>query len=188
MTSELPEIPDEPLEYQWRPKAMAEIPAELVVSLAQGLHTEAELAARFGFTPEHLQRLLEYPPFRTAVATKRAELEKSGWVFRQKAAMQAEMLMDQVFVNAMSNDVGLMQKLETLKYLSKMGNLEPKEDKNTSAGPGFQISINLGDQSVSIGHTPQNVVEMAEIAPKSPFLAPRTLPFDTLDIPEPPNE
>ena len=170
MDIDLPDIPDEPLEYQWRPRAMMQIPAEMVVAMAQGLETEAEIATRFGFAAENLEKLLDYPPFKAAVAAKRADLEKSGWVFRQKAAMQAEMLMDQVFVNAMSNDVGLMQKLETLKYLTKVGNLEPKEDKASAAGPGFQIQINLGDQSVSLGSSTPTRIPKADV-------------IDVLDLP-----
>lgn len=172
MDSDLPDIPDEPLEYQWSPKAMTQIPAEMVVAMAQGLEEPVDIAARFGFGGDRWNQLSEYPPFKAAVSSKRAELEKSGWVFRTKAAMQAEMLMDQVFVSAMSNDVGLMQKLETLKYLTKAGNLEPKEDKQVQAGAGFQIQINLGSHSVSIGNNPSPVIE-AEPA--------KTI--DVLDIP-----
>lgn len=169
MADETPEIDDEPLEYQWRPLAITQIPAEMVVAMAQGLEEPVEIAARFGFGGERWEKLQQYEPFKQAVAAKKAELEKSGWVFRQKAAMQAEMLMDQVFVSAMSNDVGLMQKLETLKFLTKAGNLEPKEDKAAGAGAGFQIQINLGSQTVSLGNTPSPVVQAKAI--------------DVLDIP-----
>lgn len=177
MATELPDIPDEPLEYQWAPKAMMQIPSEMVVAMAQGLETEQEIAQRFGFTGESLAKLLAYPPFKTAVAQKKLELEKSGWVFRQKAAMQAEMLLDQVFVSAMNNDVGLMQKLEALKYLTKVGNLEPKEEKQANAGPGFSISINLGANSVQLGsQTP----EIIEIPTQN---SPKKAQFDVLEIP-----
>jgi hypothetical protein len=160
MASELPDIPDEPLEYQWSPKAMTQIPTEMVVAMAQGLEEPADIASRFGFGGVRWEQLENYGPFKAAVAAKRADLEKSGWVFRAKAAMQAEMLMDQVFVSAMSNDVGLMQKLETLKYLTKAGNLEPKEDKQIQAGSGFQIQINLGSQSVSLGNGSSPVIDV----------------------------
>lgn len=169
----LPDIPDEPLEYQWRPKAMVQIPAEMVVAIAQGLEDPADVAERFGFTGKRWEQLQEYPPFKAAVAGKIAELEKSGWVFRQKAAMGAEMVMEQVIVQAMSNDVSLVQKLETLKTLSKLGNLEPKEEKQAQVGTGFQIQINLGDHSVSLGHGQPQTVD----------ITPSKLAIDVLDIP-----
>ena len=156
----LPDIPDEPLEYQWRPRAMVNFPSEMVVALAQGMEDPLDIAARFGITAEQWEKWSVYPPLKAAVSAKRAELEKNGWVVRTKAAMQAEMLMDQVFVQAMSNDVGLMQKLETLKTLIKVGNLEPKEDKNTQAGAGFQIQINLGEQSLRL--TGQNTPKIPQ--------------------------
>ena len=166
-SEDLPDIPDEPLEYQWRPRAMVNFPSEMVVALAQGLEDPLDIAARFGITAEQWEKWSEYPPLKAAVSAKRAELEKNGWVVRTKAAMQAEMLMDQVFVQAMSNDVGLMQKLETLKTLIKVGNLEPKEDKNTQAGTGFQININLPGQNVTLGNA----------------ASPKLRPIDVLDIP-----
>lgn len=163
----LPDIPDEPLEYQWRPRAMVNFPSEMVVALAQGMEDPLDIAARFGITAEQWEKWSEYPPLKAAVSAKRAELEKNGWVVRTKAAMQAEMLMDQVFVQAMSNDVGLMQKLETLKTLIKVGNLEPKEDKTTQAGTGFQININLPGQNVTLGNAASTKLR----------------PIDVLDIP-----
>lgn len=166
----LPDIPDEPLEYQWTPKAVTQIPAEMVLALAQGLEEPADVAMRCGFTPTQWEKLQDYKPLQVAVAAKKAELEKDGWIVRQKAAMGADMLLDQVIVQAMSNDVGLMQKLETLKTLVKVGNLEPKEDKNTQAGPGFQIQINLGDQSVSLGTS-------------TPSRLPKSDDIDVLDLP-----
>jgi hypothetical protein len=169
----LPDIPDEPLEYQWRPRAMVQIPAELVVAIAQGLEDPDDIAERFGFTGQKWAQLREYAPFKAAVAGKVAELEKSGWVFRQKAAMGAEMVMEQVIVSAMSHDVSLVQKLETLKTLAKLGNLEPKEDKQVQAGAGFQIQINLGDHSVSLGHSQPQIVD----------ITPSKLDIATLDIP-----
>jgi len=40
-----------------------------------------------------------------------------------------------------------------------VGNLEPKEDKNAQSGPGFQIQINLGGQSLSLGSTQPRMLE-----------------------------
>ena len=146
----LPDIPEEPLDIGWRPTASLQIPAEMILAAAQGLEDEAAIAERFGFRPENIPEVLAYPPYKLAVAAKKAELEKNGWVFRQKAAMQAEILMDSVFVQAMSHETGLGMKLETLKYLSKMGNLEPKEEKAAANAPTAVFQINFDGQNLTM--------------------------------------
>lgn len=170
VNDELPDIPDDPLEYGWTPKAITQIPAEMVVALAQGLEEPDDIALRCGFTPEQWKALQNYKPLQVAVAAKKAELEKDGWIVRQKAAMGADMLLDQVIVQAMNNETSLGAKLEVFKTLVKVGNLEPKEEKQAQAGPGFQIQINLGDQSVSLG------------AP-APSRLPKADVIDVLDLP-----
>ena len=170
---ELPDIPDDPLEYGWTPKAITQIPAEMVVALAQGLEEPDDIALRCGFTPEQWKSLQNYKPLQVAVAAKKAELEKDGWIVRQKAAMGADMLLDQVIVQAMNNETSLGAKLEVFKTLVKVGNLEPKEEKQAQAGPGFQISINLGDHSVQLATTP------AQNTPRTPHAD----VIDVLDLP-----
>lgn len=167
---DLPDISDEPLEYEWRPRTLTNIPAELVVACAQGLEDPDELAARFGLTGEPWQKIKESKAFQLAVAAKKAELEKSGWVFRQKASMGAEMVLERVIVDLMSNDTGTNTRLEGLKTLAKLANLEPKEDKGAPATPGFQININLPGQTMTLGSSPvQNLTKYG--------------PIDVLEIP-----
>ena len=96
----LPDIPDDPLEYGWTPKAITQIPAEMVVALAQGLEEPDDIALRCGFTPEQWKSLQNYKPLQVAVAAKKAELEKDGWIVRQKAAMGADMLLEPSDVDA----------------------------------------------------------------------------------------
>lgn len=167
---DLLDIPDEPLEYQWKPRTLTNIPAELVVGCAQGLEDPDEIAARFGLHGEIWRQIKESKPFQLAVAAKRAELEKSGWVFRQKAAMGAEMVLEKVIVDLMSNETGTNTRLEGLKTLSKLANLEPREDKNGQTGPGFHISINLGNHTVNLQSQNNRKLPQADV-------------IDVLDLP-----
>jgi len=144
-SEDLPDIPDEPLEYQWRPRTLTNIPAELVAGCAQGLEDPDEIAARFGLYGENWQQIKE-------------------------AAMGAEMVLEKVIVDLMSNETGTNTRLEGLKTLAKLANLEPKEDKGAAAGPGFQININLPGNNVTLG---------GQTVP----LTPQIQPIDVLEIP-----
>lgn len=157
-------IDDEPLEYGWTPVSMVEVPPEMVVSIAMGLEEPDVIASRHGFAGEKWTKLQAWKPFLDTVAAQRAEFEKSGLSFRIKAAMKADLLADKLFVDAMGNDVTLMQRMEATKLFAKLGNLEPKEEKAAQAGTTFAISIDLGDRSVNLSG--QKVAEAVDVTPK----------------------
>lgn len=145
------DLGDDPIEFGYTPVSFPKIPAEMIQSLALGAEDELVIAARHGFSVEKYQELSTMKPFRDAVAAQRAEFDKSGLTFRVKQAMKADILWDEVFVAAMSNETTLLQKLEVAKHLAKLGNLEPKDEKQQVAGTGFTINIDLGDRSVQLG-------------------------------------
>lgn len=157
-------IDDEPLGYGWTPVSMVEVPPEMVVSIAMGLEEPDVIASRHGFAGEKWTKLQAWKPFLDTVAAQRAEFEKSGLSFRIKAAMKADLLADKLFVDAMGNDVTLMQRMEATKLFAKLGNLEPKEEKAAQAGTTFAISIDLGDRSVSLNA--QKVSDAVDVTPK----------------------
>jgi hypothetical protein len=158
-----PQIDDEPLEYGWKPTSMVEIPPEMVFSIAMGLEDPTQIAERHGITGEKWQALQNWKPFQLAVSAQRAEFEKSGVTFRLKSAMKADMLADKLFVDAMSHETTILQRLEVLKTFAKLGNLEPKEDKTAANAPTFAISIDLGDRSIQLNTTPKPIEIPAEI-------------------------
>lgn len=162
------EIDDTPLEWGWQPSTMVDVPPEMVISIAMGLEDPDEIASRYGFTGAKWEKLQAWKPFLDTVANQKAEFEKSGLTFRLKAAMKADLLADKVFVDAMSNDVTLMQRLEAMKLFAKLGNLEPKEEKAQGPQTTFAISIDLGERSVSLNATtPAQTIDapIKEISP-----------------------
>lgn len=158
-------IDDEPLGHGWTPVSMVEVPPEMVVSIAMGLEEPDVIASRHGFAGEKWTKLQAWKPFLDTVAAQRAEFEKSGLSFRIKAAMKADLLADKLFVDAMGNDVTLMQRMEATKLFAKLGNLEPKEEKAAQAGTTFAISIDLGDRSVNLSG--QKVAEAVDVTPRT---------------------
>jgi hypothetical protein len=117
---------------------------KFVLELAAGLEDPDKIATRYAYQPDAWQSLKNDEHFRKVVEAKRTELQKSGYTFRLKAALAAEDLLDDVYIGAKSIDASLASKLEAFKYLTKLGGLEPKEDKQVQQGPAFTINIDLG--------------------------------------------
>lgn len=176
----LDDVGDSELDIGFTPKTDTSIPPEMTRAIAMGMEDPAAIAARYGYTGARWEKLQSWQPFLLTVANLRADFEKSGVTFRLKAAMKADELADQVFVHAMSHETSLTQKMATLQYFAKMGDLEPKVDKTTTVGEGFSISINLGGQSMTLNgthNTPKpapDTIEMVEEVPTpmAPAFAP----------------
>lgn len=74
----------------------------------------------------------------------KSELYKSGKTFRLKASVMADQMLEKVYEDALHEDVGLSMRIDVLKVLAKLGDLEPKQNLNAAAqGSGFSININL---------------------------------------------
>ncbi len=144
-------IGEEPLEYAPKTTSFPLVSDEMVASIALGMEDDLIVAARHGLSVEQYQELAAAPWFQLQVAAKRSEFAKNGVTFKAKSAWMAGDILDQVYLLASSSDASLSQKHEVLKTLSKLGGLEPKEEKQVHTGPGFSISIDLGGgQSISL--------------------------------------
>ena len=125
---------------------------QLVLELAMGIESPEAIVERHNLNWDVWLRLRDDPAFQSQVEAKKAELKREGYTFRAKCAMAAEDLIGDVYVHAKRPDVGLGGKLEAAKFFSKMGGLEPKEDKTLGIGAGFMLSIDMGDgQRITIG-------------------------------------
>lgn len=133
---------------------------KFILELASGLEDGDLLAKKYGYPEARWLKLKEDPAFQLAVEQKRTELKNTGYIFKTKAALCAEDLLEDIYTRAKDPDVPLTQKLDAFKTFTKLGGLEPKEDKNVAVGPGFQITINLGEQSVTLGG--ENVTTVTE--------------------------
>jgi hypothetical protein len=149
--------------------------AKFIFELAAGLEDPDHIAQKYHYTPEAWEALKQDESFKKVVDAKRIELQKTGYTFRLKAALAAEDLLDEVYIGAKSVDASLSAKLEAFKYLTKIGNLEPKEDKQVAAGPAFSIKIDLGDNTVTINNTPEPAQDIIDITPDELPAAPSHL-------------
>lgn len=122
-----------------------EVDPKLVLEVASGLEEPAAIALRYGLDQAAWEQLSTWPPFVNEVAAKKAELEKSGYTFKMKAHLLADDLLGDVYLRAKGHDTALSLKLETLKLLSKLADLEPKNTNvgQIAQGGGFSITISL---------------------------------------------
>lgn len=122
-----------------------EIDPNFVLEVATGLEELEEIAPRFGYSPVEIKALYKYKPFWVEVEKVKSELFKSGKTFRLKAGVMADQILEKVFEDALREDTGTAQRLESLKTLAKLADLEPKNNANVQqTGSGFSININLG--------------------------------------------
>jgi len=156
------EIPVESLDYVPKTASFPRISDEMVASLALGLEDDLIVAARHGLSVVEFQDLQSQPWFQLQIQVKRSEFEKNGVTFKAKAAWMAGELLDQVYLQVADAQAPLGQKHEVLKTLIKAAGLEPKEEKNASSLPTFQISIDLGDQSVNLSAAQQRVQDISD--------------------------
>lgn len=164
------------------PERSLDIPSELVLEIATGFEEPVVIAARYGFEGARWEQLESWKPFQDAVSRQKAELERSGYTFRLKSAMKADTLADHMFVQALTDATTFPQKLEALKFFTKVGELEPREAAQAQAGSGFSIVINLDSKQ------PERVEKVVvDAEPDKPFKIPAHFQAEeiaTLDIPK----
>jgi hypothetical protein len=109
------------------------------------LEEPKDIAFRYGIVGQAWEDLKAWVPFQNTVATQKAEYEKSGFTFKVKARVLTEDVFEQAYKFAKSSETSLLQKLEFVKLGAKLADMEPKQNSQVQAGPGFSIVINLAE-------------------------------------------
>lgn len=151
------EVDDSPLEYGVKNVSFPQVSEEMLHSLALGMEDELIIIGRHGVAVEQFRELEKQPWFISRIMQLRSEFEKNGVTFKAKAGWMAGELLDKAYLLAASPDASFSQVHDTLKTLIKVAGLEPKEEKQANSGPGFSISIDLGERSVNITND-QNII------------------------------
>lgn len=134
-----------------------DVPPQLIAEAAVGIDTLEEICERYHYTPEQTAQLRNDAGFKARVSRMEADLRKEGVTFRMRAAHAAEDLMADVWRKAKDPQVGLALKIDALKTLAKLGDLEPKQSIGAvQQGAGFSITINIP----KVGEEPGRVIEM----------------------------
>lgn len=142
---------------------VVELPQQLILELAVGLESLPAICARYGIDADAAESLRENPLFQQAVAKAEAQLRREGLTFKLRAAHAAEDVLGDVWRRARGPDVTLPQKLEALRTLAKLADLEPRHNAQLpqAAGSGFSITINIPGQTPAAPSTPVHVIEDA---------------------------
>jgi hypothetical protein len=149
------------------------IPSEMVAEIAAGLEDPKDIAFRYGIAGQAWESLTKWTPFQNAVAAQKAEYEKSGFTFKVKAKVLTEDVFEEAYRHAKSNHSTLLQKLEFIKVGAKLADMEPKSNQAVATGPGFSITINLGDSTKrveTIDMTTERVDKTQESVHEEPVL------------------
>lgn len=114
-----------------------------ILEIATGWEDEEIIAQRFGFTPVEFTKIQRFQPYISEVSRVRAQLEKDGRMAQNKARLMALDILEQCYAIAMSEETKLDDKLEALRVIAKLADMEPKANQKTAAGPAFSITLNL---------------------------------------------
>lgn len=124
------------------PNQFLHLPPEMLAEIASGFEDPVRIAARYGYDQAAYDTLTSQDWFTNSIEAKRAELRRSGWTFKAKAALMAEDMLEETYLAAKQSD-SVGTKLEVAKYLTKIADLEPRTNAPVATGPGFSITINL---------------------------------------------
>lgn len=128
-----------------------------------------------GLTQTEYDQIAANPQFQRYLEAYTTELRENGFSFAAKSRVLAEDLLPVAYHMAKDPDVPAATRAKMIENLVDWGDLKPKNTANSTAGPGFSITINLPSTPTSApktlvleAETPQNPPEIAEISEKTP--------------------
>ncbi len=146
-------------------------------NLVGAMRPTAEIIASEGLTQTEYDEIAKNPQFQQYVDAYKTELKDSGFSFSAKSRVLAEDLLPSAYHMARDPDVPAAVRAKILENLVDWGDLKPKNTANSSAGPGFSITINIptvgqtpAKTIVLEAETPQNTLEIAEKPQITPIL------------------
>ena len=157
-----------------------EIPATMIREVATGLEEGKDIAVRYGYSESEWKDIETLPTFINEVNKVRSEMERSGLTFKIKASVMADSLLDNMYAHAMQADVPLKDKAAALTILTRVADLEPKNNTQVQAGPPMPVEDKPKDVvEGTIDDTPEELtLNFAPTQPTPTQVAPE------IEIPE----
>jgi len=121
---------------RWSPK--------LVFDLALGLDDLESILTRHGISYGDYNAISDNPTFRRELVSATKELQETGVTFKRKAAIQAELYLEEMDSLMRADITPPSVKTDIFKTMAKLGELEPEKKSDSSIGSNqFNIQINL---------------------------------------------
>lgn len=119
------------------------VPDKMLTELVLGTDEPASIAAKYGFDDVAFELLEQQDSFKRAIASRTAELEGKGEIFKVKARALADDLLENVYLDAKTASDPKVR-LDALKFLATAGGVaQPVQQRQDNAGPKFSITFNL---------------------------------------------
>lgn len=140
------ELPDTPTALTVVPQDTHVHPwsSKLLFDLALGIDDLETILTRHALPVAAYSALCENPHFRRDLVVLTKELQESGVSFKRKAALQAEMYLEDMDNLMREAATPPSVKKDIFIHMAKLGELEPeKKTEGSSVGAAFNIQINL---------------------------------------------
>lgn len=124
--------------------------AALMLDLALEADTLENLCVKYEITLLELQNLLDNTAFYKAVMDMKGEIGERGVSFRLKAAIQADMYLQDIHKMVSDATTPASVKLDAIKSIVKWADLEPKPKDGAMNGNAFKLVINMPGSGSSI--------------------------------------
>jgi hypothetical protein len=120
-------------------------PATLPFEVALGIHPLDEILLRHDLDRAQWAEIEGNKVFRQELIGAQQEIAESGLSFKRRAALQAELYLEEVDNLMLDPDTAPSLKLEIFKTMVKCGDLEPvpAKDKDAGSNQTFNIQINI---------------------------------------------
>jgi len=117
-------------------------PVRLPMELALNLQTEEELLFKYSLTLSQYETLKQSEAFRRELSAAQKVVRDEGLIFSKKCEMIAEDWLPELD-GALHSNIPFAQKLDAFKIVTRLGRLEPKEEKGSGPANMVNIQINL---------------------------------------------
>jgi hypothetical protein len=106
---------------------------QFVFELALGLDPVSETLQRYNVTLAQYENYVQNPAFQAQLQKFRNDIFEKGLGYREKARAMSEDLMSKAYEMIHDKDVPSAVKADLIKWVGKMADLEPKQDKDPQA-------------------------------------------------------
>ena len=132
------------LDTTFHPKipSVASFDSRLIFEIALGFETPEEIYPRYNLSESQWWAVARQPAFKRAVVDKQSQIAEEGITYRIKARTQAEAYLKDLHTLIKHPMTSPSVKLDAIKYVTKVSDLEPKKDKDET-GTTFNLQINL---------------------------------------------